>query len=126
VVIFPEGYLRRTESRPLRRFGQGVWQILKARPHTPVYAVWIEGGWGSFTSYYNGPPTKNKKLDFRRPIRVGMSAVVRVPPEILENHWATRTFLMNLVSEARRHFGLEPLPTFTLPTTIDDNEDDAD
>ncbi len=126
VVIFPEGYLRRTEDRPLRRFGQGVWQILKARPQTPVYAVWIDGGWGSFTSYYNGPPTKNKKLDFRRPIRVGMSAAVRVPLEILENHWTTRTFLMNLVSEARRHFGLEPLPPFTLPTAADDNEDDAD
>ncbi|MCS6865180.1 MAG: lysophospholipid acyltransferase family protein [Gemmataceae bacterium] len=126
LVIFPEGYLRRTESRPLRRFGQGVWQILKARPQTPVYAVWIDGGWGSFTSYYNGPPTKNKRLDLRRPIRVGMSAPVRIPADVLENHWATRTFLMNLVGEARRHFGLEPLPTFTLPPVTDDNENSED
>ena len=56
-MVFPEGYLRRTEDRPLRRFGQGVWQILKARPDTPVFTAWIEGNWGSYTSYANGPPT---------------------------------------------------------------------
>ena len=84
VVIFPEGYLRRTEDRPLRRFGQGVWQILKARPSTPVFATWIEGGWGSYTSYFNGPPTKNKKKDYRRPIGVGMSAARRPSPSSSE------------------------------------------
>jgi 1-acyl-sn-glycerol-3-phosphate acyltransferase len=115
VVIFPEGYLRRTDDRPLRRFGQGAWQLLKARPNTPVYATWIEGGWGSYTSYSNGPPTKNKKKDFRRPIGVGVAAATTVPPEVLEEHLRARIHLMNLVSEARKHIGLEPLPPFALP-----------
>jgi 1-acyl-sn-glycerol-3-phosphate acyltransferase len=126
VVIFPEGYLRRTEDRPLRRFGQGVWQILKARPNTPVFAAWIEGAWGSYTSYFNGPPTKNKKKDFRRPIGVGMSAAVTIPPEELDEHLRTRLHLMNLVSEARKHLGLEPLPRFELLAKADEPEDEGE
>ena len=122
VVIFPEGYLRRDEGKPLRRFGQGVWQLLKARPDTPVFAAWIEGGWGSYTSYFNGAPTKNKKKDFRRPIGVGVSAAVTVPPEMLKEHLRTRTHLMNLVSEARKHLGLNPLPPFALPEKAEDGE----
>jgi 1-acyl-sn-glycerol-3-phosphate acyltransferase len=123
VVIFPEGYLRRTADRPLRRFGQGVWQVLKARPSTPVYATWIEGGWGSFTSYFNGPPTKNKKKDFRRPVGVGVSAPVAVPSAELEDHLRTRIHLMNLVGEARKHIGLPPLPPFALPSAADGGEE---
>jgi 1-acyl-sn-glycerol-3-phosphate acyltransferase len=123
VVIFPEGYLRRTDDKPLRRFGQGVWQILKARPHTPVYATWIEGGWGSFTSYFNGPPRKNKAKDVRRPIGVGVSAAVTVPPEVLEEHLRTRVHLMNLVSAARAHLGLTPLPPFALPEKAEESEE---
>lgn len=122
VVIFAEGYLRRSEDRPLRRFGQGVWQLLKARPGTPVYATWIEGAWGSYTSYFNGAPTKNKKRDFRRPISVGVSVAVTIPPEMLEEHLRTRIHLMNLVSEARKHLGLEPLPPFALPEKADEEE----
>jgi 1-acyl-sn-glycerol-3-phosphate acyltransferase len=123
VVIFPEGYLRRTEDRPLRRFGRGVWQILRARPGTPVFAAWIEGGWGSYTSYAGGPPTRNKKPDFRRPVGVGMSAAVAVPPELLPDHLATRTYLMNLVGQARTRLGLEPLPPFALPEKAEDESD---
>ncbi|HJZ57724.1 MAG TPA: lysophospholipid acyltransferase family protein, partial [Gemmataceae bacterium] len=115
VVIFPEGYLRRTEDRPLRRFGRGVWQILKARPNTPVFTCWIEGGWGSYTSYRNGKPTKNKKPDFRRRIVVGMSAAVLVPADVLEEHLRTRLFLMNQVAAARTLLGLPELPRFDLP-----------
>jgi 1-acyl-sn-glycerol-3-phosphate acyltransferase len=122
VVIFPEGYLRRTDDRPLRRFGQGVWQLLKARPGTPVFAAWVEGGWGSYTSYSNGPPTKNKKKDFRRPIGVGVSAAATVPPKLLDDHLRTRTHLMNLVSGARKHLGLDPLPPFALPAKDDGEE----
>ncbi len=122
VVVFPEGYLRRTEDRPLRRFGQGVWQILKARPGTPVFAAWIEGGWGSYTSYANGPPTKNKKKDVRRPISVGVSAAAVATPDVLEEHLRTRTHLMNLVSDARKHLGLAPLPPFALPARADEND----
>lgn len=115
VVIFPEGYLRRSADKPLRRFGRGAWEILKARPDTPVFALWIEGGWGSYTSYENGPPTKNKKRDLGRPIVVGAGGAAVVPAEVLADHWQTRLHLMNLVSAARAHAGLEPLPPFELP-----------
>ena len=74
VLIFPEGYMRRRVERPLRQFGQGVWHILRERPQTPVVVCWIEGGWGSYTSYYNGPPTVNKKVDWARHIDIGVSA----------------------------------------------------
>ncbi|MBY0457510.1 MAG: hypothetical protein K2V38_09255, partial [Gemmataceae bacterium] len=115
VVIFPEGYLQRAKDKPLRRFGQGVWQVLKARPDTPVFAAWIEGGWGSYTSYHNGRPTKGKRPDFRRPIGVGLSSPVVIPPDELTDHLPTRTHLMNLVAAARAHLGLPPLPRFELP-----------
>lgn len=115
VVIFPEGWLRRKEEVPLRRFGRGVAEILKARPRTPVIACWIEGAWGSWCSWKDGPPTKNKRFDLRRRITVGMSAPFTVPEEILENLWTTRIHLMNAVSHARTHVGLEPLPEFTMP-----------
>lgn len=122
VVIFPEGYLRRTEEKPLKRFGRGVWHLLKARPNTPVFATWIEGAWGSYTSYFNGPPTKNKQKDRRRPLGVGVSEATVVPPELLEGHLNTRVFLMNLVSDARAHLGLEALPRFELPKKDDEGE----
>ena len=60
VVLFPEGFLRRKEDVPLRRFGRGVWQILSDRPQTPIFACWIEGAWGSYFSYRGGPPTKRQ------------------------------------------------------------------
>jgi 1-acyl-sn-glycerol-3-phosphate acyltransferase len=123
LVIFPEGYLRRTEDRPLRRFGRGLWQILHARPDTPVFVCWIEGAWGSYTSYHNGPPTKNKKLDFRRPITIGMSDAATIPPEVLTEHMPTRIYLMNLVAAAREHLGLPPLPPFELPAKGDEKGD---
>lgn len=112
LVIFPEGYLRRTEEQPLRRFGRGIWQILQARPHIPIFACWIDGGWGSYTSYWNGPPTKIKKLDFRRPLGVGVSPAISVTPELLIDHMQTRFYLMNLVSAARTHLAIPPLPIF--------------
>lgn len=115
VVIFPEGFLRRSEEVPLRRFGRGVWHILKDRPQTPVVACWIEGGWGSYFSFKDGPPTKNKPKEYRRLIRLGYSAPIVVPPEILADHLTTRIYLMNRVNEARAHLGLELLPEATLP-----------
>jgi 1-acyl-sn-glycerol-3-phosphate acyltransferase len=114
VVIFPEGYLRRIEERVLRRFGQGIWQILQARPDTPVYACWIEGGWGSYMSYFNGLPTKNKRKDVRRPIGVAVSAPVKLPAEILMDHLPTRLRLMNLVLAARAHLDLPEIAPFEL------------
>jgi 1-acyl-sn-glycerol-3-phosphate acyltransferase len=125
VVVFPEGYLRRIEERPLRRFGQGIWQILQARPNMPVFACWVEGAWGSYTSYFNGPPTKNKKKDFRRPIGIGVSAPVTVPAEVLVDHLRTRIHLMNLVAQARAHLGLPPLPPFELHAKEDEKQDES-
>jgi 1-acyl-sn-glycerol-3-phosphate acyltransferase len=117
LMIFPEGWLRRREDVPLKRFGQGVWQILKERPNTPVIACWIEGTWGSYFSHQNGPPMSGKPFDFRRPVTVGASEPVIVPPEILADPWQTRFHLMNEVSEARRHLGLTPLPRFVKTET---------
>jgi 1-acyl-sn-glycerol-3-phosphate acyltransferase len=115
LVIFPEGYLQRKEGQPLRRFGRGVWEILKARPETPVVAAWIEGGWGSYFSYWNGPPTKGKRPDFRRPINIGYEEPFKVPKEVLEDHWQTRFYLMNKVGGARALLGLPRIPEMELP-----------
>ncbi len=115
VMLFPEGYLRRKEEVPLRRFGQGVWQILKERPETPVVACWIEGGWGAWCSFYNGLPTKNKPMDFRRPMRVGISVAEVVPAELLDDHLRTRVYLMNRVRAVRTTLGLPELANVELP-----------
>ena len=115
VMLFPEGYLRRKEEMPLRRFGQGVWQILKERPDTPVVACWVEGGWGAWCSYFNGPPTKNKRMDFRRKIVVGVSVAEPVPAELLGDHLRTRVYLMNRVRAVRVTLGLPDLPAVELP-----------
>jgi 1-acyl-sn-glycerol-3-phosphate acyltransferase len=109
VVLFPEGYLRRKEEVPLRRFGRGVWQILKDRPQTVVFACWIEGVWGSYLSYRGGPPTKGKRPDFWRRIRVGVVGPITVGAAVLEDHMTTRTYLMRQVADARRPLGLDPL-----------------
>ncbi|MEO2089203.1 MAG: 1-acyl-sn-glycerol-3-phosphate acyltransferase [Gemmataceae bacterium] len=115
VVLFPEGYLRRKEEVELRRFAQGVWHILHARPDTPVVACWIEGGWESAFSWRGGPPWKGKRMDWRRKIDVGVAAPEVVPAGVLADPMRTRLHLMNRVSAARTHIGLEPLPPFTLP-----------
>ena len=115
VVIFPEGMLRRSEEKPLKRFGRGVWQILAARPHTPVFACWIEGGWRSYCSYFNGPPTKNKRPDFRRRIAVAVPAPITVDAETLSKHLTTRIALMNAVLESRKLLDLPEVPAFDLP-----------
>lgn len=120
LILFPESFLRRKEEVPLRRFGRGIWEILKARPETPVACCWIEGAWGSYSSFWNGPPTKNKIKERRRPISIGMSAPVTVPAEKLQQHLATRIGLMNEVSAARSFLGLPPFPPFELPAKDDE------
>ena len=126
VVIFPEGYLRRKEEFPLRRFGQGVWRILSARPDTPVVPCWIEGGWGSKFSHKGGPPgAKSKKMDLRRTIKVGIGFAELVSAELLANGIATRIHLMNRVAEVRAEVGLEPLPSFELPAAGASHEEPA-
>jgi len=109
VVIFPEGSMRRRAETPLRYFGQGVWHILRERPDTPVVVCWIEGNWGSFFSYKDGPPTKNKKFDIRRPIDIVLAAPQTLAPEILADHRTTRLHLMQECVALRHHLGLTPL-----------------
>lgn len=124
VMLFAEGYLRRKEEVPLKRFGQGVWKILDARPATPVVPVWIEGTWGSFFSWKGGPPMKGKRLHLRRPITVCVGEPLVVPPEVLKNRMGTRLYLMQAVADARLHAGLPPLPPVDqLPR--DDGKDEA-
>jgi 1-acyl-sn-glycerol-3-phosphate acyltransferase len=107
LVIFPEGAMRKSAQQPLRPFGQGVWHILHERPGTPIVVCWIEGGWGSYFSYCNGPPTKNKRFDFRRAIDIAVTPPRMLPADLLENHKATRSFLMQACLEARAILGLE-------------------
>jgi 1-acyl-sn-glycerol-3-phosphate acyltransferase len=107
VLLFPEAMLRRREDRLLRQFGQGVWHILREVPGTPVLVCWIEGGWGSLTSYRGGPPFTNKPLDWRRPIYVVLGVPEVLPAEVLAEQRVTRTYLKRACLEGRHHLGLE-------------------
>jgi 1-acyl-sn-glycerol-3-phosphate acyltransferase len=109
VLIFPEGMMRRKEEVVLRRFGQGIWRILCKRPETPVFACWIDGGWGSFFSYRHGKPTKNKRMDLWRAVDIGVSDSIVLSAETLANARETRKQLMAACLEARRWIGREPL-----------------
>ncbi len=109
VLLFPEGQLRRREDQLLRMFGQGVWRILQEAPQTPVLACWIEGGWGSFTSYCNGPPLRGKRLDWRRRIDIALETPRILDAVILADQHATRHYLMRTCLECRRYLGL-PVP----------------
>lgn len=109
ILIFPEAQLRRREDQPLRMFGQGVWRILQELPDTPVLMCWIEGGWGSFTSYFKGPPLHNKWLDWRRHIEIVVDTPRILDPAILADQHATRQYLMRACLECRRYLGLPVL-----------------
>jgi 1-acyl-sn-glycerol-3-phosphate acyltransferase len=115
VVIFPEGMLRRRTEQPLRQFGQGVWHILQERPQTPVVVCWIEGGWGSYMSFYGGPPTKNKRPDWWRPIHIALDPPNVLDPDVLKDDRTTRGHLMHACLGARRWLNLpevEPVAPF--------------
>jgi len=117
VVLFPEGWMRRREEMPLRHFGQGIWRILQERPQTPVVVCWLEGTWGSYFSWKDGPPTKNKKFDLRRPIDIVIGEPHKLPPEVLEDQLATRGRLMRECLALRRELGLAD---FKAPTETAD------
>jgi 1-acyl-sn-glycerol-3-phosphate acyltransferase len=119
LLIFPEGAMRRREQVPLKRFGQGIWHILAERPKTPVVVCWIEGNWGTYTSYRDGPPTVNKRMDFWRRIKVAVARPQLIDEAVLADHRETRNFLMRACLEARRLLGLEPL---TLGQGADEEE----
>jgi 1-acyl-sn-glycerol-3-phosphate acyltransferase len=106
VLIFPEAMLRRREDQLLRMFGQGVWRILREVPQTPVVVCWIEGGWGSYLSYRNGPPTHNKRQDWWRPIHIALEKPQVLPAELLADQRATRLYLMRACLACRRYLGL--------------------
>jgi len=120
VVIFPEGGMRRKEEAPLRRFGQGIWHILAARPQTPVVVCWIEGNWGSFCSYFNGPPTKNKRFDIWRRIDVAVNTPEITPAAVLEDLKQTRRHFMQECLQTRTFLGL---PAFPLPAGLETDDD---
>lgn len=120
VCLFPEGRLRRVPEPSVRHFGQGIWHILRQRPGTPVVACWTEGGWGSYTSYFNGPPTVRKRFDWWRHIDVAVSVPQVLPEEILADQRATRLYLMRAVLEARGLLGLE------VPLLPDDGKEKED
>src|SRR5262249_45130337 len=88
LLIFPEAQLRRREAQLLRLFGQGVWRILQEMPETPVLVCWIEGGWGSFTSYFNGSPLRGKRLDLARRIDIAVDKPQPIDPAILADQAA--------------------------------------
>jgi 1-acyl-sn-glycerol-3-phosphate acyltransferase len=120
LLIFPEGSMRRREETNLRHFGQGVWRILHDRPETPVLIAWIEGNWGSFTSYRGGPPGRGKRLDLWRRIDIALEVPRVLDAEMLADQRATRECLMRACLETRRYLGLEPLPAVFEPA--DENE----
>jgi hypothetical protein len=97
--------LRRREDQPLRKFGQGVWHILRERPEIPVLVCRIDGGWGSYFSYWHGSPTKNKRMDWWRTIDIGVSEPMIVDAVTLTDMNETRTKLMQACLEARRWLG---------------------
>src|SRR5262249_34598885 len=100
VLIFPEAYMKRKEEQSLRQFGQGVWRILRERPNTPVVLCWIEGGWRSYTSYFGGPPTVNKRMDCCRRIDIGIEEPRVLDSPLLADQRATRAYLMRACLEA--------------------------
>jgi 1-acyl-sn-glycerol-3-phosphate acyltransferase len=108
LLVFPEGAMRRRDDLPLRMFGQGVWHILRERPTTPIVVCWIEGGWRSYFSYYNGPPTRNKPMDLRRPIQIAVGVPQWLAPDVLADQRTTRLALMRECLQMRRYLGLEP------------------
>lgn len=123
VLIFPEGWLRRKEELPLKRFGQGIYQILREKPQTPVIVCWIEGSWGSYVSHKGGAPTKNKRPDLFHVIRIGICEPQVLSLEMLHDHRATRSHLMHECVRARTFLGLPevPLPPFRIEDDANEN-----
>jgi 1-acyl-sn-glycerol-3-phosphate acyltransferase len=122
MMIFPEAWLRRKEEQPIHRFAQGIYHILKACPTVVVLPAWVEDSWGSYLSYKNGPPTKGKPFDWFYRIRMGFGEPQVLPPELLEDHRATRRYLMERVLHCRTYLGLPAHPVPGL-TGVDDEKE---
>jgi 1-acyl-sn-glycerol-3-phosphate acyltransferase len=125
VLLFPEGWMRRYDDRPLRQFGQGIARILKERPQTPVIVCWIEGGWGSYFSHRGGPPTKNKRFDWWRRIDIAIEPPHVIDPALIGQPRALRSHLMQTCLEARGYLGLAPIDPEKAPQDSADSSDEA-
>jgi len=107
LLIFPEGMIKRREKQLLRPFGRGVWHILSDRPDTPIVICRVEGGWGTYTSYFRGPPFVNKRMDWKKPIDIAVGSPFFLAKEVLVDQRATRAFLMQACLDGRNTLGLE-------------------
>ena len=121
VLVFPEGWMRRKPEASVRQFGQGVWHILRQRPETPVATCWIEGAWGSYTSYCKGKPTVNKSMDWWWRIDVAVNEPQVLDAALLDDQRATRAHLMERCLDTRRYLGLEPAAQ---PEAVEEEQDD--
>jgi len=111
LLVFPEARLRKTQEKLLYPFGQGLWHVVRAVPNVRVVAVWIEGGWGSWTSQANGqPPFRDKPVDCLRRIELAFGPAEAIPPELLADREAFRNWLMGRVLACRAYLNL-PVPT---------------
>src|SRR5438309_1143656 len=75
-------------------------------------SIVARGGWGSWSSFWHGPPFKGKRIDIRRPIDIGVSAPVVLDKETLSDQLRTRELLKQMVLEGRRHLKTLPSPGF--------------
>ena len=89
LVVFPEARLRSSAEVLLRALRPRRWHILREVPETVVVVLWIEGGWGSWASYFKGPPMKNKRMDWWRPIDIAVGEPATLPAALLSDHRST-------------------------------------
>lgn len=113
LLIFPEARLRKKEDQLLFPFGQGIWHILTQLPETPIVPIWLEGAWGSYASYFKGPPFANKKMDFFKEIKIVVGNPIIIPKETLTEHRLTRKYLQDAVLANRTIIGLKD--TYAIP-----------
>jgi hypothetical protein len=76
-----------------------------------VVVCWIEGGWGSYTSYAHGPPMHNKRRDWWHHVRIAIEKPQVLPAEVLASSWTTRRYLMEACLACRRYLGLTDAAT---------------
>jgi len=125
VLIFPEGTLRRVEEPSTKLFGRGVAMLVQKHPDATVIPVWIEGGWGAYFSYAGGPPGKNKKRDFNRPIQLAFGQPLAFTAEELSDQRILRRRLRSEMHACRGLLGLE-IPKDKPGATQDSEGDTAE
>jgi hypothetical protein len=81
---------------------------------------WIEGGWRSYFSHWNGPPTKGKPFDRWRRITIVMGQPEVLPAEMLADQRKTRHHLTEAVFALRQHLPEQTGSAATAPPAPDD------